>query len=214
MVDLGTLPNGPLSVAYAVSGDGAVVVGMSYAGPTSPVDYRPFRWTAAGGMQNLGLLPGGQYGWANAANSDGSVVVGQNWMGTDYAAFIWTPAQGMRELRTVLVAAGVDLGSWTLQTATGVSADGATVVGSGVGPPPGSGDPMSQGWIARLSAACYPNCDGSTTPPILNINDFVCFQTEFAAGDSRANCDGSTTTPILNVNDFVCFQAEFAAGCR
>ncbi|MBL9032771.1 MAG: S8 family serine peptidase [Phycisphaerae bacterium] len=60
---------------------------------------------------------------------------------------------------------------------------------------------------------CYANCDGSTTPPILNVNDFICFQNRFAAGDSYANCDGSSTPPVLNVNDFVCFQNLFAAGC-
>ena len=67
--------------------------------------------------------------------------------------------------------------------------------------------------IGTNLASCYANCDGSTTPPSLNINDFVCFQTLFAAGASAANCDGSTTPPILNVNDFVCFQSAFAAGC-
>jgi hypothetical protein len=61
--------------------------------------------------------------------------------------------------------------------------------------------------------ACYPNCDGSTIPPVLNVNDFICFQTRFAAGDSYANCDGSTIPPVLNVNDFICFQTRFAAGC-
>jgi hypothetical protein len=63
------------------------------------------------------------------------------------------------------------------------------------------------------AAACYANCDGSVQPPVLNVNDFVCFQTRFAAGDSSANCDGSTAPPVLNVSDFVCFQARFAAGC-
>ena len=62
-----------------------------------------------------------------------------------------------------------------------------------------------------LTVTCYANCDGSTTPPVLNVNDFVCFQSRFAAGDPAANCDGSTTPPILNVNDFVCFQVAFAA---
>src|SRR5262249_46161837 len=34
----------------------------------------------------------------------------------------------------------------------------------------------------RLSTdGCYANCDGSTTVPVLNVNDFVCFQTRFAA---------------------------------
>lgn len=62
-------------------------------------------------------------------------------------------------------------------------------------------------------AVCYANCDGSTIAPILNVNDFICFQTKFAAGDTYANCDQSTTPPILNVNDFICFQSRFAAGC-
>jgi hypothetical protein len=62
-------------------------------------------------------------------------------------------------------------------------------------------------------APCYANCDGSTTEPILNVNDFICFQTKFAAQDPAANCDGSTAEPVLNVNDFICFQTQFAAGC-
>jgi hypothetical protein len=60
---------------------------------------------------------------------------------------------------------------------------------------------------------CYPNCDGSSTPPVLNVNDFACFINRFAAGDSYANCDESSTPPVLNVNDFACFINTFAAGC-
>jgi hypothetical protein len=62
-------------------------------------------------------------------------------------------------------------------------------------------------------SACYANCDGSTAAPMLNVNDFICFQSKFAAGDSYANCDSSTSAPVLNVNDFICFQTKFAAGC-
>jgi hypothetical protein len=60
---------------------------------------------------------------------------------------------------------------------------------------------------------CYANCDFSTTPPILNVADFSCFLTKFAAGDPDANCDFSTSPPILNVADFSCFLTAFAAGC-
>ena len=67
--------------------------------------------------------------------------------------------------------------------------------------------------LSCAATACYANCDNSTTPPILNVNDFICFQTKYAAGDPYANCDNSTTPPILNVNDFICFQTKFAAGC-
>ncbi|MBL9030377.1 MAG: hypothetical protein JNM80_01545 [Phycisphaerae bacterium] len=77
----------------------------------------------------------------------------------------------------------------------------------------------SQTWSVSADAIwlspglCYPNCDGSTISPYLNVNDFVCFNNLFAVGDPRANCDRSTTPPTMNVNDFICFNENFAAGC-
>jgi glucose/arabinose dehydrogenase len=69
------------------------------------------------------------------------------------------------------------------------------------------------GEIYKIIPRCKANCDGSTTAPILNANDFQCFLNEYASGDCYANCDGSTTNPILNANDFQCFLNEYAAGC-
>jgi len=63
-------------------------------------------------------------------------------------------------------------------------------------------------------APCYANCDESSIPPVLNVSDFICFQTKYAAGDPYANCDGSTIAPILNVSDFICFQTKYSAGCE
>jgi hypothetical protein len=68
--------------------------------------------------------------------------------------------------------------------------------------------------MGPVAAPCYPNCDGSTAPPIVNIADFVCFMERFSSGNSYANCDGSTTPPVLTVNDFICFQTRYAAGCQ
>ncbi|MFN0132882.1 MAG: GC-type dockerin domain-anchored protein [Phycisphaerales bacterium] len=65
----------------------------------------------------------------------------------------------------------------------------------------------------QINEWCYANCDNSAVAPVLNVNDFVCFQNKFSANDPYANCDGSTTPPILNVNDFTCFLNKFAAGC-
>jgi hypothetical protein len=67
--------------------------------------------------------------------------------------------------------------------------------------------------VAGGAPTCYANCDNSSAVPFLNVNDFICFQSKFAAGDSYANCDNSTTAPVLNINDFICFQSKFAAGC-
>jgi hypothetical protein len=63
------------------------------------------------------------------------------------------------------------------------------------------------------SPPCYANCDTSTTPPILNANDFQCFLNLFAAGNTAANCDNSTVPPTLNANDFQCFLNKYATGC-
>jgi hypothetical protein len=68
--------------------------------------------------------------------------------------------------------------------------------------------------IARWGCGpCYANCDNSTTPPLLNVNDYLCFQSRFAASDDFANCDRSTQPPTLNVSDFMCFMNKAAAGC-
>ncbi|MFN0131948.1 MAG: hypothetical protein ACKVW3_05385 [Phycisphaerales bacterium] len=65
----------------------------------------------------------------------------------------------------------------------------------------------------EVGVPCYANCDASSVPPVLNVVDFICFQTRFAAQDPYANCDASTTPPVLNVADFVCFLNSFAGGC-
>ncbi len=57
----------------------------------------------------------------------------------------------------------------------------------------------------------YANCDFSTVPPIVNVNDILCFFNKFAAGDPYANCDGSTAAPVLNVLDIQCFLNSYAA---
>ena len=97
----------------------------------------------------------------------------------------------------------------------------SSLAGIGVGPGPCELWVIeTNGQLARVGGldgivcgGCYANCDGSTIAPVLNINDFICFQQKFAAGDSYANCDSSTAAPVLNVNDFICFQQKFAAGC-
>jgi hypothetical protein len=68
-------------------------------------------------------------------------------------------------------------------------------------------------WVLSCASPCYPNCDQSTTAPVLNVQDFTCFLQQYAAGETYANCDSSTTPPVLNVQDFTCFLQRYAAGC-
>ena len=77
----------------------------------------------------------------------------------------------------------------------------------------GLGQVLSIAFVAQGPAPCYANCDGSTSAPVLNVNDFTCFLNRYAAGESYANCDQSSGNPVLNVNDFICYLNVYAAGC-
>lgn len=104
-------------------------------------------------FQGLGHLPGGSsaVSQAFAVSGDGSVVVGRSLTGdlSDVEAFVWTEAEGLRALKAVLEDDhGLDLTGWTLQVATGVSADGTVVVDYGTNP-----DGNGEAWRVELPGA-------------------------------------------------------------
>lgn len=140
------LHGGMASWAQATSADGSVVVGVDYA---TRAFGEAFRWTSAGGMQGLGILDGlagGANSNARDVSGDGSIIVGISSSASDYQAFLWDAENGMRSLKQVLVGDhGLDLTGWRLVSADGISADGRTIVGSGINP---SGVP--EGWIATI----------------------------------------------------------------
>jgi probable HAF family extracellular repeat protein len=211
MQDLGHLPGqyATDSLAFGLSTDGLVVVGSSQAENND----QAFRWTAAGGMQDIGFALTGGNDWseADAANADGSVVVGYAGVGNETHAFMWRQDLGTVDLNVYLPSIGINLTGWLLKFGTALSADGRTIVGYGEH----YGVQYNEGFIVRLPATqgCYANCDGSTTAPVLNVQDFGCFLNRFASGNTYANCDGSTLAPVLNIQDFACFLNRFAAGC-
>ena len=149
--DLGSLEPDFPSVATAVSADGAVVVGQGgisvTVGNTSTNGSRAFRWTQSQGLQPIGPLPGDQFAAATGVSDNGKIVVGissqgpvdrQNigFRGTG-GAFRWTEATGIRDLRQLLVDAGVDLTGITLVSITGISPDGQFIVGLATTPQTG-----------------------------------------------------------------------------
>jgi probable HAF family extracellular repeat protein len=116
IVWLGTL-GGNRSIAYDISDDGMVIVGIAR---DSSFDEMAFRWTPKTGMQNLGTIKGGYWSEAYGVSGNGKVVVG---MSTDSVgtkkAIRWTEEEGMK-----------DLGIGTRGTAHDISGDGTTIVGS------------------------------------------------------------------------------------
>lgn len=145
MVGLGDLPGGiNHSGARAVTPDGSVIVGFG----RSAAGGEAFRWTAAGGMQGLGDLPGGAFSSAaSALSADGSIVVGQATSADGAEAFVWDAVHGMRSLKSVLIAAGLELSDWTLSDARSISADGRVVVGVGL-----NAEGSTEAWVATLEA--------------------------------------------------------------
>ncbi len=153
-VTLPVLPDAenPVSHANAISADGSVIVGDG-AAPTG--QQRAVRWTQSTGTVPLTDFFGPSGGSAYGVSADGSVIVGyhQLFEGKGSEAFLWTQASGIQSLFDVLVANGATgLTGWKLGVASGVSADGLTVVGWGVNPLG-----KNEAFVANLSAVPLPS---------------------------------------------------------
>jgi uncharacterized membrane protein len=113
--NLGVLPTGTDSQSGGVTPDGWIVCGGSN---TSTSFSRTFRWTLAGGLVDLGPPPLGS-SWTSAGriSSSGNAAAGNG----ANRLFRWSSSGGMQ-----------NLGIWpssTLGLASGISGDGAIVVG-------------------------------------------------------------------------------------
>jgi probable HAF family extracellular repeat protein len=169
MVSLGDLFGGETySEAYDISADGSTVVGMS----RSSIGDVAFVWTAATGivaLAQVGSNPNAEVSRALGASGNGSVIVGVGGdpVGPGFGACVWTSA-GVQLLWDKLVAAGVDPAAdgWSdLTSATGVSDDGNTIVGSG------TRNGNTEGFIANLASQSVPgdaNGDGS-----VDVDDLI-----------------------------------------
>ncbi len=73
---------------------------------------------------------------ATAVSADGSTIVGayqpaDQSNSADFRPFVWTRERGLQDLEVLLASLGVETNGWWLQEATGVSADGRTLIGNG-----------------------------------------------------------------------------------
>jgi hypothetical protein len=161
-----------------------------------------FVWSENVGWINLGVIPADGVRYANTSGLDFGVNVGTD---STLSGMAWSENAGWLNF------AG----------------------GSYASPPnPPRLDPVGErfygyvwgeniGWVNLdlaipgqfVQRTCYANCDGSTTQPVLNANDFQCFLNAFASASPAANCDKSAAAPTLNANDFMCFLNAFATGC-
>lgn len=118
--------------ALAVSADGSIVGGSGFG----PGASGPAIWSESDGVTFLGPRPTGTYGGAVYEMSADAGVLGINAFqsGTgQWIAVLWTPERGQELLIDVLTQrCGLDLTGWHLSEIGGISADGKTIVGTGV----------------------------------------------------------------------------------
>jgi probable HAF family extracellular repeat protein len=128
MVGIGDLPGGAFhSIANGVSADGSTIVGHSSSSSSGGIDSEAFVWTS-GGMIGLGDFPSPDTGIFSSRSSDvtddGSFVAGTGEVFYS-EAFSWTSGGGKVQL-------GYLSPDGYSSFATGVSADGTTIVGGSV----------------------------------------------------------------------------------
>lgn len=140
--------------AARASVEASVVIGQAQ---NANGDMEAFRMKN-GATVGLGDIPGGQfYSEALGVSADGSMVVGYGRTEVDHSfaerAFIWTEANGLRDLKKVLENEyNLDLSNWELTKANGISDDGMVIVGEGHyrGGEPHGTDSWPEGWVAYL----------------------------------------------------------------
>lgn len=127
--------------AMGFNNDGSIIVGSSGG--------QAVKWTSAAGAVTLAGLSGQTITHAAAVTDDGSIVVGFGSDGGTSVALAWDASNNAFDIQAQLSANGVNLSGWQLEAATGISADGKSIVGYGWY------DGLLQGWLANLSTDIF-----------------------------------------------------------
>ncbi len=184
-----TVIAGPRSQAHAISADGTTAVGSSSVSGASTL---ATAWSlglgnsAADALDGVASAAGSSS--ASAVNAAGTVAVGSSYFGGSEFAFVWDQVNGVRDLKSVLETDfDLDLTGWELSRATGVSADGLTIVGNG------RLNGVDQAWIARMTVETTAvllgdcNLDG-----VVNFSDVPAFIAILILGDDLEEADINT----------------------
>jgi uncharacterized membrane protein len=141
LLTLDPLPGGTHAKANAASADGAVIVGYSDSGAQPNVP-KAVRWERVGFLNQytvheLDSSFSSIATEATAVSADGSRIVGTVGISNVFfgggTAFVWDANNGQRPLQTALTSVGANLqADWSsLEAASGISADGLYIVGTG-----------------------------------------------------------------------------------
>jgi uncharacterized membrane protein len=191
-----------------LSFDGSVAVGSMKMGSFNAF---PFRWTRQGGAQILpgtaDLLRNGDSAEGRAVSADGSVIVGTRTVfgEADSKALYYDEVRGLRDFDELLateLGLGEEIEGWKLVSLWDVSADGRTVVGTGINP-----EGCTEAFLVTIDPRCPSdvNIDGE-----VDFLDFLAFFNCFDEGLACGNIDRQGDIDFL---DFLAFFNGFDTGC-
>jgi len=188
--------------AQGISADGVFAVGSIQRPPFPSGFTTPIR--AARNTTPQAVGPVGQFGLplCRAASGDGSVIVG-DW-GFSGSAFIWNATDGFQFLQDVATDTyGLNLTGWHLDSATGISDDGRTIVGRGTNP-----FGWEEGFVLFLGVppgGCPADWDGDDD---VDSDDIVAFFRDFDSGNGDFDGDDDTDS-----DDIAGFFTSWEGGC-
>ena len=177
-----------------LSNDGSVAVGMALS-PSFSVN--GFRWTAAGGME----LVGPSNSDCRACNADGTIVGGLRFNpgAGDLIAWIRIGDAPWTDLQDYLVAEqglGAELEGWQLESVQDISADGRTIVGSGINP-----EGCEQGFLVRIDLPSTNDIADMNGDGSVNSQDLAILLSAWGSsgGPADMNRDGIVNSADLAI---------------
>lgn len=136
------IPDASWSDAMGISGDASTIVGAFSVGAST--SETAFAWTALGVVTLSSLsMDEGTVSYACATSYDGLWAVGNS----DDRAALWNTRTGSVWDLNALLGGQSGFAGWTLESATGISADGTKIVGNGLNP-----EGIPEAWIVDLTA--------------------------------------------------------------
>jgi hypothetical protein len=112
----------------SMSRDGSILLAFGY---DENWQTRAWRWTRAQGFQELGEADDADYAYPQAMSEDGRIVSGYGNGPTGWGPWRWTENTGLNFLVSDY---GFPTEGWSLEYSAQLSADGSTMIGSGMSP--------------------------------------------------------------------------------
>lgn len=203
---LGDVPGGSKRGSVrGVSTNGQIAVGDT----SGAEGWVAFRWTAETGMRWLGPSEIGitNATFAYGTSDDGQVIVGYSETGWNSRASVWSPESGWSNLKRVLMERyhQSEPEGWWMWFASGVSADGSVIIGTGHNP-----CDQPDIWMARLLPA-LPACVADFNQDgFADFFDLAGFTDTFERAGPRADLNADCFVDFFDFSEFI---ESFDLGC-